>query len=71
MNRTEDYIVNTTQLAKLFGVSERQIEKLVTGGVIESCGTAKALRFDLQVVVPQYAAFLQTGISLREWCPDT
>ena len=66
-----NYIVNSAQLAKLFGVSERQLEKLTADGVPESCGTARALRFDLQVVVPQYTAFLQSGTSLREWCPDT
>ena len=66
----EDYIVSTAQLAELSGISDRQIEKLVSGGVLEHCGSERAYRFDLATAVRQYAAFLMSGISLRDWAPD-
>lgn len=66
----KEFIVNTGQLADVFGVSTRQIENLVTAGVIEQVGTAKSFRFDLFTVVPQYATFLMSGESLRDWCAD-
>lgn len=63
--------ISSSELADIFGVSERQIERLVAGGVLEQIGTGKAYRFALETVVPQYAAFLMSGISLRDWAPDT
>lgn len=67
----EKLVLNSAQLAELFGVSTRQVELLVAGGVLESCGTEKAYRFDLEIVVPQYAAFLMSGSPLKNWAPDT
>lgn len=66
----EKFIVSSLELAGLFGISERQIERLVAGGVLEQMGSGRAYRFDLETVVPQYAAFLTSGVSLRDWAPD-
>ena len=67
----EDWrFVDTKTLAELFGKSERYIQLLVKGGVIESCGTARKLRFDLYRVVGQYASFLQSDVPLNEWAPE-
>lgn len=66
----DNSIVNTSKLADLFGVSERQIQRLVKAGVIETCNNGEHPRlFDLTVVVGQYATFLQSGIPLHQWAP--
>lgn len=65
----QQLIVSSADLAEIFGISERQIERLVVGGVLEQNGTERAYRFDLETVVPQYAAFLMSGASLRDWAP--
>lgn len=62
--------VNTEVLADLFGVSERQIERLVAGGVLDHIGTGRAYKFDLTVVVQQYATFLTSGVPLKDWAAD-
>lgn len=64
------FVVSSAELAEIFGISERQIERLVSGGVLDQIGTGKAYRFDLETVVPQYATFLMSGVSLRDWAPD-
>ena len=63
-------IVSSAELAEIFGISERQVERLVSGGVLEQIGTVTAYRFDLETVVPQYAVFLMSDISLRDWVSD-
>lgn len=63
-------IVSSAELAEIFGISERQVERLVSGGVLDQIGTGKAYRFDLVTAVRQYAAFLMSDISLRDWAPD-
>ena len=64
-------IKTTSELANLFNVSERQIQRLVEGGVIEPIGGKKPFRFDLETVVPQYCSFLESGAPLSKWAPDT
>ena len=65
-------IVNTSELADLFLVSERQVQRLVSAGVIEPIEpNARAYRFDLTEVVPQYCSFLESGIPMTQWAPDT
>lgn len=66
----QQFIVSSAELAEIFGISERQVERLVSGGVLEQIGTGKAYRFDLETVVRQYAVFLMCDISLRDWAPD-
>ncbi len=66
----KDYEVNSVELAATFGVSTRYIENLVAAGVITNSGTRKAYRFDLRMVVPEYATFLASGESLHNWCKD-
>lgn len=65
-----EFVVGTAELADVFGVSQRQIQNLVAAGVITNAGSAKAYRFDLREVVPQYAAYLMSGESLASWCGD-
>lgn len=67
----QQLIVSSAELAEIFGISERQVERLVSGGVLDQIGTGKAYRFDLETVVPQYAVFLMSGASLRDWAADT
>ena len=67
----EGRYVNTADLAKIFGVSERQIQRLVKAGVIEPCNNGeKPYQFDLLVVCPQYMVFLSSSIPMGEWAPD-
>lgn len=67
----EGRVVNTAKLANLFGVSERQIQRLVKAGVFEPCNDgARPYLFDLTVVIRQYATFLQSGIPLHQWAPN-
>lgn len=66
----QQLIVSSSKLAEIFGISERQVERLVSGGVLEQIGTGKAYRFDLETAVRQYAAFLMSGVFLRDWAPD-
>lgn len=66
----QQFIVSSAELAEIFNISERQVERLVSGGVLEQIGTGKAYRFDLETVVPQYAVFLMSDISLRNWVSD-
>ena len=63
----QQFVVSSAELAKIFDISERQVERLVSCGVLEQIGTGKAYRFDLETVVPQYAVFLMSDISLRDW----
>ena len=63
---------NTAKLANLFGVSERQVQRLVKAGVIEPCDNGrKPYEFDLTVVVPQYISFLQSDVTLDMWAQST
>ena len=64
------WIKTTAELADLFHVSERQIQRLVAAGVIEPVSDEKPFRFDLDIVVAQYANFLQSGIPMSKWAPD-
>lgn len=66
----QQFVVSSAELAEIFGISERQVERLVSGGVLEQIGTERAYRFDLETVVPQYAVFLMSDISLRDWAPN-
>lgn len=61
--------VSSVELAEIFGISERQIERLVSGGVLEQIGTEKAYRFNLETATQQYAVFLMSDVSLRAWAP--
>ena len=50
----EGRYVNTSTLAYIFDVSERQIQRLVKAGVISTCNEeGKPYLFDLTVVVSQ------------------
>ena len=68
---TDDFegrYVNTSTLAVIFDVSERQIQRLVKAGVISTCNEeGKPYRFDLTVVVVQYSLFLHSRSSLAQW----
>lgn len=67
----EGRFVNTEILAMLFGVSERQIQRLVKAGVITACNDGqKPYKFDLCVVCPQYMVFLSSRVPMHEWAPD-
>lgn len=66
----QQFIVSSAELAEIFGISERQVERLVSGDVLDQIGTGKAYRFDLETAVQQYAVFLMSDISLRDWAPD-
>ena len=67
----EATLVSTADLAKLFQVSERQIQRLVEYGVIEPSGKkSKKFMFDLATVTAQYATFLQSDVALVNWAPD-
>ena len=62
--------MKTSTLAEAFDVSERQIQRLVTAGVIEAeNNNAVPYVFDLRVAGPQYLNFLQSGIPISEWAP--
>ena len=64
--------VNTSILAELFGVSERQVQRLVQAGVIEPCNNGrKPYEFDLTIVCPQYFNYLQLDLPLHKWAPST
>ena len=69
MKEQEAFIVTSEVLAELFGCSARTIQNLVADGIIEHCGTGRAFRFSLETVVPQYAHFLLSQISPRDWAP--
>ena len=62
---TDDFegrYVNTSTLADIFEVSERQIQRLVKAGVISTCHEErKPYLFDLSVVIIQYLLFLNPG----------
>ena len=63
---------NTARLAELFCISERQVQRLVSAGVITPCDNGKKpYEFDLTVVGPQYFTFLQSDIPLHQWAPST
>ena len=64
--------VNSNRLAELFCISERQVQRLVSAGVITPCDDGKKpYEFDLTVVGPQYFTFLQSDVSLHQWAPST
>ena len=64
------YFLRTPALSEVFNVSERQIQRLVEAGVIEAKNeNAIPYEFDLRVVVPQYANFLNSKMSTNEWAP--
>ena len=70
MENQAKWIQNTAELAVLFDVSERQIQRLVEGGVIEPIDGKKSFRFALEIVVPQYISFLLSGASISKWAHD-
>ena len=70
MENQAKWIQNTVELAVLFDVSERQIQRLVEGGVIEPIDGKKPFRFALEIVVPQYISFLLSGASISKWTHD-
>lgn len=63
-------MMGAAELADLFGVSARQIELLTRHGVLENRGTTRRLLFDVAEATREYCNFLQSGVSLRDWCPD-
>ena len=70
MPKQAKWTKTTSELADLFSVSERQVQRLVEGGVIEPIGNKKPFRFDLETVVPQYISFLESDVPLSKWAPD-
>ena len=69
--KSNSFLVPTNELAKAFGVSDRRILQLVEAGIIETVpGSGRSKVFDLENVVPQYAAFLTSGVPLKDWAPD-
>lgn len=71
MDSIPEIIVSTSELADIFDVSERQIQRLVKAGVLEPKDEGHIpYKFDLGTVTTQYAVFLQSGISISNWAPD-
>lgn len=63
---------NTARLAELFCISERQVQRLVSAGVITPCDNGKKpYEFDLTVVCPQYFTFIQSDVPLHMWAQST
>ena len=65
-------VVTTSELADIFQVSERQVQRLVEHGVIEPLDSgARSYRCDLDESVRLYCVFLASGVPLSRWAPDT
>ena len=65
----QQLIGSSAELAEIFNISERQVERLGSGGILEKNGTATAYRIELETVVPPYAVFLVSDISLSDGAP--
>lgn len=52
-------IHTSNELANLFGVSVRQIQRLTLDGIIEPIGNDRPYKYDLQTVCPQYCKYLE------------
>ena len=62
--------VDAATLAHVFGVSQRQIELLVSRGILSNAGTSRRLAFDLERAVPEYIVYLTSGVPAADWAPD-
>ena len=56
-------IFSSNELAKLFGVSVRQIQRLTIDGIIEPVNSERPYKFDVQKVCPQYCKFLENKVN--------
>lgn len=55
-------IVKSSELADLFAVSVRQIQRLTLDGVITPVSDARPYSYDLHTVCPEYCGYLQTRV---------
>lgn len=67
----EEITAKSEDLSALFGVSTRQVELLANGGILENIGNLRAMRFRFVDACQQYCSYLLSGVSLRDWAPDT
>lgn len=58
--------LTSADLASLFGVSVRQIQRLTLDGIISPVSDQRPYRYNIETVCPQYCSFLQTKIAARE-----
>lgn len=58
----EKTIINSSELARLFDLPIRQIQRFTLDGVISPVTNDRPYRYDLEVVCPQYIAYLNTKI---------
>lgn len=58
--------LTSTDLANLFGVSVRQIQRLTLDGIISPVSDQRPYRYSIETVCPQYCSFLQAKIAARE-----
>ena len=61
----EKIIVNSSELASLFDLPIRQIQRFTLDGVISPVTNDRPYRYDLEVVCPQYIAYLDAKIIAR------
>ncbi len=58
--------VTSTELASLFDISVRQVQRLTLDGVISPVSDRRPYQYVLKIVCPQYCKFLQAKIATRE-----
>ena len=61
----EKIIVTSSELAGLFDLPIRQIQRLTLDGIISPATNDRPYRYDLEVVCPQYIAYLDAKIIAR------
>ena len=58
---------NTARLAELFGISERQVQRLVQAGVLEPCDNGKT---PYELALNKWGPEILEALQLRYVCPD-
>lgn len=58
--------VTSTELADLFDISVRQVQRLTLDGIISPISDRRPYQYDFKTVCPQYCRFLQAKITTRE-----
>lgn len=56
-------ILTSNELAELFGVSVRQIQRITLDGIIEPISNDRPYKYQLETVCPQYCRFLEQKIA--------
>lgn len=55
--------LSSNELAELFGVSARQIQRLTLDGIIEPVSNDRPYKYDLRKVCPQYCKYLESKVT--------